>query len=235
MKIFKNLKLGFTLSEVLITLGIIGVVAALTIPNLMTTFAKKRTVALLKESYSIIQQAAKLSQEDNGEVESWDKSLDGHTFFKKYFANYVKWGKEYTSTELKKIAPRTLLNGRPYSGNTYNHAYSTHFSLLNGVMITMNRSSVQDDGIWIGIDVNGISKPNRIGRDTFLFFLSSKYGLRPVGDVGCPDYALYGVYDRNKIKNSSKYNACSKKYSGYWCSALIMQDGWTMAKDYPWN
>ena len=36
-------RFAFTLAEVLITLGIIGVVAAMTIPTLMTTFAKKRT------------------------------------------------------------------------------------------------------------------------------------------------------------------------------------------------
>lgn len=33
---------GFTLAEVLITLGIIGVIAALTLPNLITQYQKKR-------------------------------------------------------------------------------------------------------------------------------------------------------------------------------------------------
>ena len=41
------MKKGFTLAEVLITLGIIGVVAALTLPSLITNYRKKQTVAQL--------------------------------------------------------------------------------------------------------------------------------------------------------------------------------------------
>ena len=49
-------RFGFTLAEVLITLGIIGVVAAMTIPTLMSTFAKQRTETQLKAFYSRINQ-----------------------------------------------------------------------------------------------------------------------------------------------------------------------------------
>ena len=35
---------AFTLAEILITLGIIGVVAAMTIPTLITNYQKKQTV-----------------------------------------------------------------------------------------------------------------------------------------------------------------------------------------------
>ena len=49
--------LGFTLAEVLLTLGIIGVVAAMTIPMLITNYQKKQVAAQLKESYSVFQQA----------------------------------------------------------------------------------------------------------------------------------------------------------------------------------
>ena len=48
------MKRGFTLAEVLITLGIIGVVAAITIPNLMTHFQQEQTVTKLKKAYSVI-------------------------------------------------------------------------------------------------------------------------------------------------------------------------------------
>lgn len=55
------MKRGFTLAEVLITLGIIGVVAAITIPNLMTHFQQEQTVTKLKKAYSVINQAYKSS------------------------------------------------------------------------------------------------------------------------------------------------------------------------------
>lgn len=228
-----NFKNGFTLAETLITLGIIGVVAAITIPNLMATYQKKQVATQLKESYSIIQQAVKLSQDENGEIEAWDTTLNGHNFFNQYIRNFIKWQKEYSSTELAQLAPRTLLNGSKYTGTTYTGGNSAHFTLINGAMISMNLDNSIEKGLWVGIDVNGLSKPNRIGRDTFLFFWSPEYGLRPLGDVGTYKNWSYGAYSRTKVKTSSGL-ACNKKSSGYWCSALIVQDGWNLAKDYPW-
>ena len=57
-------KLAFTLVEVLITLGIIGIVAAMTIPTLMQKYYERQTVAKLLETSSIIAQAIKLSEEE---------------------------------------------------------------------------------------------------------------------------------------------------------------------------
>ena len=74
MKIFKGIRkkeIAFTLAEVLITLGIIGIVAAMTIPNLMTNYAKKRTALQVKTFYSKINQTFKLSSADNGDVDGW--------------------------------------------------------------------------------------------------------------------------------------------------------------------
>ena len=64
-------KLGFTLAEVLITLGIIGVVSALTIPTLMNNYQTKEKSTKLKKFYSTMQQAMLMSTIDNGEVGEW--------------------------------------------------------------------------------------------------------------------------------------------------------------------
>lgn len=58
-----KVKCGFTLAEVLITLGIIGVVAAITIPTLIHTYYEKQTVSRLLETTSILSQAIKTSEE----------------------------------------------------------------------------------------------------------------------------------------------------------------------------
>ncbi|MDR1327933.1 MAG: type II secretion system GspH family protein, partial [Heliobacteriaceae bacterium] len=50
-------KNAFTLAEVLITLGIIGIVAALTMPGLIANHKEKETVTKLRKVYSSIQQA----------------------------------------------------------------------------------------------------------------------------------------------------------------------------------
>ena len=67
----KELQQAFTLAEVLITLGIIGIVAAMTIPNLMTKYYEKRTVNQLKEIQSIIAQSVRMSEEEFGDASSW--------------------------------------------------------------------------------------------------------------------------------------------------------------------
>lgn len=228
------MKKAFTLAEILITLGIIGIIAALTIPGLINSYQKRKTVTQLKEAYSIMQQAIRLSQEDNGTVDSWNTSLKGDVFFNKYLRNYVKVMNQYSTSELWQIAPRKLLNGSTYSGTTYRGSNSFHFVLINGAMITVNLNTASESGLWIGIDVNGISLPNRIGKDTFLFFLSSEYGLRALGDLGTPSSWNYGMYTRSKIMGANG-KSCTKGKTGYWCAALIIQDGWTIAKDYPWN
>ena len=52
IKIEFNCKKGFTLAEVLITLGVIGVVAAMTIPTMITNYEKKQTAIEVKKAYT---------------------------------------------------------------------------------------------------------------------------------------------------------------------------------------
>ena len=63
--------LAFTLAEVLITLGIIGVVAALTIANLIQNYREKTTVTQVVKAYSTLSQAFEQAIEDNGTVDTW--------------------------------------------------------------------------------------------------------------------------------------------------------------------
>ena len=67
------MKKGFTLAEVLITLAIIGIVAAMTIPTLVNNYRKKDTTAKLKKFYSTMIQAIQLSELENGTSANWSK------------------------------------------------------------------------------------------------------------------------------------------------------------------
>ena len=81
-------KAAFTLAEVLITLAIIGVVAAMTIPTLISNYQEKATVSKVKQAFSIISQAYQLAKIENGEFGTWgfkgassyDKDDDGQNF-----------------------------------------------------------------------------------------------------------------------------------------------------------
>ena len=81
---------GFTLAEVLITLGIIGVIAALTLPNLITQYQKSATVQGLKVAYSLLSQAVQKSVSENGEINEWDYSLSSADFDETYLIPYLK-------------------------------------------------------------------------------------------------------------------------------------------------
>ena len=65
-------KSAFTLAEVLITLGIIGVVAAMTIPVLVQNHRKHVVETKLKKVYSLVNQAIKMSEAEYGDIEYWD-------------------------------------------------------------------------------------------------------------------------------------------------------------------
>jgi len=92
-------KSAFTLAEVLITLAIIGVVAAITIPTLMGGYKKNLVETRLKHFYSTINQAVSLSEIDNGNKKSWKYTHDSvlgynedvlRSFYDTYYKNYIK-------------------------------------------------------------------------------------------------------------------------------------------------
>ena len=62
---------GFTLAEVLITLVIIGVVAALTIPNLLQKYQEQATVKKVQKFYSTLSNAYSIAMKENGPASEW--------------------------------------------------------------------------------------------------------------------------------------------------------------------
>ena len=96
--IFQN---GFTLAEVLITLGVIGIVAALTIPNVTSNYRKKVVETRMAKFYTVINQAIRRSEADNGPVKYWDvlkaeeiedENGDGSGYYR---TNTIDWYKKY--------------------------------------------------------------------------------------------------------------------------------------------
>lgn len=67
-----NKKFAFTLAEVLITLGIIGVVAAMTMPSLIANYQEKQRVSQLKKVYSALSQAFVTAVQENGTPDEWE-------------------------------------------------------------------------------------------------------------------------------------------------------------------
>ena len=70
-------KAAFTLAEVLITLGIIGIVAAMTLPMLIAKYQKLVATTQLKRIYSILANAEMLAISDYGDRKNWDYPISG--------------------------------------------------------------------------------------------------------------------------------------------------------------
>ena len=86
---YKNKK-AFTLAEVLITLGVIGIVAAMTMPTLIQNYRRKVVEKKLYTTYNILQNMVRMSAVDNGDPYNWVLDNDDDEIFEKYFAPYLK-------------------------------------------------------------------------------------------------------------------------------------------------
>ena len=227
-----NKKLAFTLAEVLITLGIIGVVAAITIPSLITNYEKKATITKLKKTYSEVANAVKLSEAENGDISGWDISNKAEKF-EEYILPYIKAS--------KKNYPAYSFNYKFANGNNggalaiVNRA-TVVYTLLSGVDIITCQITNNRANIALVIDTNGVNKhPNKLGWDTFYVSIDAK-GLSMAQRTDNESEAgLYPFKSRETLLNGPSQNDYHCSALGVWCGALIQRDGWEMKKDYPWK
>lgn len=177
----RNFKSAFTLSEVLITLGIIGVVAAMTMPSLIVKSKEKETVAKLKKVYSTISQAFLMSINDNSTPDNWDSrsfTEDGITnrsgIVVDNFVKELKIAKDcgYGAKGCFAKSYEILTGGSDRSFEDLTRYYKV--ILLDGSSLAIEGSNIDScistsicGEIWV--DINGPRKPNVIGKDVFFF------------------------------------------------------------------
>ena len=232
---------AFTLAEVLITLGIIGVVAAMTMPSLIANYQKKQTVTQLKKAYSELSQALKMSETEYGTMDSWDFS-----HFESQDERMNDFTSRYLIPNLKILKTCVPSSSECWADNILAlNKKLIHSYLINGIhasFVTVSGYSVyywpDDTGVWFLIDINGLKKPNIVGRDIFRFRLgiddgnnAKNYALNPYG-------ADRKLYYKNDLINGNSNGGCNKDnssiYAGDTCAALIMYNNWEITKDYPW-
>ncbi len=197
-------KIGFTLAEILITLGIIGVVAAMTIPNLIATYKAKRYRSQFLKSYSTIQQVFK-------RMESDDISIDPATYkpltYYKTFQQYLNGSTDCGHAALKRPKPcRTYrYNGSDDYKNFSNTNKFTAGYLDDGSLLLQDGSilyfeNADNQTIFISVDLNGFTTPPNIaGHDLFTFQMIDGV-IKPLGDKGTKFAASVDKYcsDTNK-------------------------------------
>ncbi|MCM1339108.1 MAG: type II secretion system GspH family protein [Muribaculaceae bacterium] len=223
------MKSGFTLAEVLITLGIIGVVAAMTIPNLINNHQKKETVTRLQKAISVINQAYRQSFDDLGEPERAFE-LGAEEYFKTYWAPYLKVSRycdTYKVCGYVGSHPYRLHNRKvadvylPVSGDVTRIL----FELPDGVTVMVITASENNNKFTadyrILIDLNGNKNPNIFGKDVFMLNrYTNGLGVQPMG------YQKSDSAVNSDCENVSWSNSCAEK---------IRRAGWQIDKSYPWK
>jgi len=186
---------AFTLAEILITLAIIGIVAILTIPNLINNYSEKETVTKLKKIYSVLNNAYRLAEVENGPITSWFDN-EAEMYQKDEAGNIIRndKGESLVTNEYKQANDIIASKFKQYLNVTKDCGHDTgcfsdELHYLQGEN-TINLINYQqntryflalNDGTFIGflrdgiyVDVNGFKGPNTIGKDVFQFDLSYK-------------------------------------------------------------
>lgn len=239
----KKRESGFTLAEVLITLGIIGVVAAITIPTLINNYQKKENITRLKKAYTAVNQALKQMSLDRGcpndlkctgIFASPNTMSDVGDELVKYFS-VARNCRTVANQGCWPTVTKTFYDG---SGSTINYEGSSDYkfvtadgtafdfySSMSGCGLNSGSGAIgymsQNCGL-LDIDVNGKKGPNFFGIDTFEFFITNGKGalLYPLGgiDTTTPWKTAAGVQTRCYSENKD----------GVYCAGRIMEEGWEM-------
>lgn len=224
-------KKAFTLAEVLITLGIIGVVAALTLPVLNQKLSDQKNMSMLKKTYSILQQATNLVISEHETPEYWGMVDDNNpvvTQIYNYYKPYFNMMRECQNSAGCWSYPTKNLDESVYwSGHDASWCQFA-FTLVTGVNVlmdiypagTISTSSTAEsfgmgdidyDCLVFWVDINAERLPNTIGRDIFAFVVTHR-GLQPAG------LGLQG--DNN--------GDCESGKRGWMCTSRIIRDGWSI-------
>lgn len=224
---------AFTLAETLITIIIVGIVSAITIPTMISKYQKEQVVVKLKQNYSILYNAYKKSVSDNGSAEFWDYNLANKDFYSLYLAPYLKGEICTTNTgKCKSYKRRSCIS----SSCQYSYTFTPDAILNNGAYL----SFAKDNGFVIRLDINGSKKPNTYGKDIFGIAIQNRSNTK-----SCKFYERFGFScqwcgacqqagtSSTKKTRANWLNTCHKD-NGPSCGGLIEYDGWKISDDYPW-
>lgn len=218
---------AFTMAEVLITLGIIGIVAAMTMPSLINNKRNKALETAFKKNYSVIQQALNMYQAQNGERLTKDTIQRGYLkpTIVKYFNVLIDCGRGSESSESaleKTCIPNYENNGNTDKNSTTYKTFNGHtnirlgefddgqFVLTDGSLILLEDAFARN--LFISVDVNGYTQnPNRLGQDLFMFQIDEKGYLLPMGAKGTKYYDENDAYCSKTSTNNMNGAGCTYK------------------------
>lgn len=236
-----NKNRAFTLAEVLITLGVIGIVASLTIPIITAAYKKHVIEDKLKVAISTLQNAAKMSTVDNGDVSTWDyaktSSSGNDIFFLYYFRPYlnvIKTCPFLNATDECKHAGYVSSD----LSTPYLNPNADKYITANGMGIFYHQGvAFARKGVFY-VDLSGGKGDKLIlGKNLFSFNFVAKGDKYSITSTS--DYSYPANFCKSFTKEQHKdfcLNGSPTAYgyaSGVFCTALIECNGWKIPDDYP--
>jgi len=254
--------IGFTLAEVLITLGIIGVVAAVTIPTLIHNHKKKLIETRLTQTVSIINQLLKRIEADEGEIDNWSYwSTTGNAYNRQRdFAQNTVMKYIPTAKLCNNNGSRECFYNRTVNGKEKN-AFAAYYKDTNKIILpngsgfwlnldnTSNMGAIRKGSVLIDLNISKNKMYN--GVDFFLFTLmkgpQNNILMSSVSTAG-NNYSGWNPYlpkcgSNQRDKDGNVLNAvqlCQNpdldNYYGYpqaYCTVLIECNGWKIPDNYP--
>lgn len=239
----KMKKKAFTIAEILITIGIIGVVAALTLPVLTEDSQKKVYASKLSAAVSDIENAMTTMLMKEGEdmlqlTPAWTgkiKNFDGEILDTDFLTELNKTMPHKTSKigapERENLDKSNTIEKKFPSDNNFRNHKGAIFSvkLLNNSTATKKETEMMAKGCAITsvaaevyIDVNGEAKPNTWGRDTFIFVLDGDGHLYPYGGKD------WSIYNNRDYKSTTPKTECVDNKNSDYCAAYLVNNGYKM-------
>jgi len=170
-----KIKKGFTLSEVLVAIAIMGVIAAATIPTIINSTNKHEYVDGLKRATLILKTAtSEVAANNNGTLMYVVTNHDSNAFINKYctYLNCIKKCNVGTGAGVCYAADLKNLDGGTYGWTDFSDYSSAILSNGMSIMIRPGNTSTIDNYGEVYVDVNGFKPPNIIGRDIFVFMVN---------------------------------------------------------------
>ena len=199
-------RVAFTLAEVLITLGIIGVVAALTLPTLIQNHQKQVYVTQLKKAYSTLGNAFNKMAVDE-DVVDWKQTNCGSSLS-------TATCMEALTKQMNIVKKKDNSScSTAWSGDFCDEAFLTN----DGTLFLFPCANVAQ----LLVDVNGVQKsPNKYGRDRFAFYIDYEHNkIIPYGtEEMVYTYDTVPEWSDCKVENDDSLNALS-------CTAKVIIEG----------
>lgn len=226
---------GFTLSEILITLGIVGIVAVLTVPGVMRNYQNRLYTAQLEKIYAQLSDAAQAIMTDE-HVDNFYETTAGGALNEEcmtngnctqgigyFYNNYLKTVKKNCSSGDDKCVFTDNTTYKTIGGNSLNGLSGRYcVQTITGASVCGSYNP-NNKCISMIIDVNGTAQPNVAGRDLFAMDMHKNGSISDYSS-GCSDNSKGCA--ANVCTTKEDTTAINEAACG--CLNSIIDAGWKM-------